>query len=72
MKWFLLIPAALGGSILGILLFGLVPGVIFSIVWWGAEADKHLELLSEMLRPGAILGCFTAIGLTSLALWRTP
>lgn len=58
----LVIPAFLIGALAGAFLLGLLPGVVFVVLFYGDEAYRYPEAAVVLMRPGAIVGgCSLAI-----------
>lgn len=60
--WFLLVvPAFMFGSLVGMLLFAMLPGILASQFWYGSEAFRHPDLIGVMMRPAMFLGGALAV-----------
>ena len=64
MKYLVIIPVAFIGALGGIIIFGMIPALVWTILRYGSEASEHLEIVVAMMRPGAIVGSLAAVCFT--------
>ncbi len=66
MKWLFIIPAGAAGFLIGMVFFGMLPGIIFTEIWYGAESFKHPEVIGYLMRPAGIVGSLIAMSAVAL------
>lgn len=56
MSILLCIPAFFIGALFSAVLLGLVPGLVFAFIFYGAEAYLHSQVVGYLMQPMAIIG----------------